>query len=79
LVAVVTLYVCARLNLPFGPGLLAATIGLGEIAAMTSLLAWGVRKWGMVGALGGRRLEASLLATFTVAMLGFGIVTALTP
>jgi hypothetical protein len=33
----------------------------------------------VVGNVGGRQLEASLLTTFTVAMLGFGRLTALAP
>jgi hypothetical protein len=33
----------------------------------------------VVEAVNGRHLEASLLATFTVAMLGFGGLTALAP
>jgi hypothetical protein len=76
---VVTLYVCGRLCLPFGPGLLAAMIGLAEIGALTYLSAWGLRTWGVVGAVNRRQLEASLLATFAVAMLGFGGLTALAP
>jgi hypothetical protein len=73
---VVTLYICSRLCLPFGPGLLAASIGLAEIGALTYLSALILRKWGLARA-DGRQLEASLLATFTVAMLGFGGLTAL--
>ena len=75
----VTLYVCSYLCLPFGPGLLAAIIGLAEIGALTYLSARGLRTWGVVGNVGGRQLEASLLTTFTVAMLGFGRLTALAP
>ena len=75
----VTLYVCSRLCLPFGPGLLAAIIGLAEIGALTYLSAWALRKWGVVGNVGGLQLEASLLTTFTIAMLGFGSLTALAP
>ena len=72
----VTLYICSRLGLPFGPGLLAASIGLAEIGALTYLTALVLRRWGLATA-DGRQLEASLLATFTVAMLGFGGLTAL--
>ena len=75
----VTLYVCERFNRPFGPGLLAATIGLAEIGALTYLSVWVLRKWEVAGALRGRPMEASLLATFTVAMLIFGGLAALTP
>jgi hypothetical protein len=75
---VVTLYICTRLYVPFGPGLLAACVGLAEIAALTHLSALALRKWGLVTA-DGCELEASLLATFTVAMLGFGGLTALGP
>jgi hypothetical protein len=76
---VVTLYVCERLNLPFGPGLLAAAIGLAEIGALTYLSVWVLRKWKVPGTLRGRPMEASLLATFTVAMLVFGGLAALAP
>lgn len=75
----VTLYVCSRLCLPFGPGLLAATIGLAEIGALTYLSVWVLRKWGVAGIVNRRQLEASLLTTFTIAMLGFGGLTALAP
>jgi hypothetical protein len=54
-------------------------IGLVEIGALTCLSVWGLRKWGVVEAVNRRHLEASLLATFTVAMLGFGGLTALAP
>jgi hypothetical protein len=76
--SVVTLYICTRLYVPFGPGLLAACVGLAEIGALTYLSAHALRKRGLVTA-DGCQLEASLLATFTLAMLGFGGLAALTP
>jgi hypothetical protein len=77
--SVVTLYICSRLSLPFGPGLLAATVGLAEIGALTCLSAHAMHRWGLVETRDRPRLEASLLATFTVAMLAVGGLMAFAP
>jgi hypothetical protein len=68
----ITLFVCSRLGLPLGHGLLAAIVGLAEIGVLTYLFSWALRRWGAASAISVRQLEATLLTTFTVAMLGLG-------